>query len=53
MNYTDGKTLLNILKPKKDSPPSFGEIPFDTIIFDALKSEATGKTALPSSEPKV
>jgi predicted kinase len=38
MSLTDGKNLLNILKPKKGDPPSFGEIQFDTIIFNALKS---------------
>ena len=50
MDYTDGKTLLSILKPKKGDAPSFGEIPFDNIIFDALKSSSS---ASPSSEPKV
>ena len=56
MDYTDGKTLLSILKPKKGDAPSFGEIPFDNIIFQALKSsssEATDKSVSPSSEPKV
>ena len=58
MDYTDGKTLLNILKPKKGDAPSFGEIPFDNIIFEALKSsssEATDKSVSPSTagEPKV
>jgi len=56
MDYTDGKTLLNILKPKKGDAPSFGEIPFDNIIFEALKSsssEATDKRVGPSSDPKV
>ena len=50
MDYTDGKTLLSILKPKKGDAPSFGEIPFDNIIFDALKSSSS---VSPSSEPKV
>ena len=50
MDYTDGKTLLSILKPKKGDAPSFGEIPFDSIIFDALKSSSS---VSPSSEPKV
>ena len=58
MDYTDGKTLLSILKPKKGDAPSFGEIPFDNIIFEALKSsssEATDKSVSPSTagEPKV
>lgn len=54
MDYTDGKTLLNILKPKKGDAPSFGEIPFDNIIFEALKSsssEATAKSASSSVSP--
>jgi hypothetical protein len=50
MDYTDGKTLLSILKPKKGDAPSFGEIPFDSIIFEALKSSSS---ISPSSEPKV
>ncbi len=50
MDYTDGKTLLSILKPKKGDAPSFGEIPFDNIIFDALKSSLSTSS---SSEPKV
>lgn len=50
MDYTDGKTLLSILKPKKGDAPSFGEIPFDNIIFDALKSSSSTSS---SSEPKV
>ena len=41
MDYTDGKTLLSILKPKKGDAPSFGEIPFDNIIFEALKSSSS------------
>jgi predicted kinase len=50
MDYTDGKTLLSILKPKKGDAPSFGEIPFDNIIFEALKSSSSTSS---SSEPKV
>ena len=50
MDYTDGKTLLNILKPKKGDAPSFGEIPFDEIIFEHLKSSSS---VSPSSDPKV
>ena len=50
MDYTDGKTLLSILKPKKGDAPSFGEIPFDNIIFEALKSSSSTAS---SSEPKV
>jgi predicted kinase len=50
MSYTDGKTLLNILKPKNGTPPPFGEIPFDNIIFEHLKSSTTSSSA---AEPKV
>ena len=50
MDYTDGKTLLNILKPKKGDPPPFGAIPFDEIIFDRLKSSPDVTT---SPDPKV
>ena len=50
MSLTDGKNLLNLLKPKKGEPPSFGEIPFDQIIFDKLKSS---ESLSRSSEPKV
>ena len=46
----DGKKLLNILKPKSGTAPAFGEIPFDNIIFDALKSTPS---LTPSSAPKV
>ena len=38
MNLRDGKNLLKILKPSKGLPPSFGEIPFDEIILEHLKS---------------
>jgi len=38
MDYTNGKILLNILKPKSGASPLFGEILFDQIIFDGLKS---------------
>ena len=38
MNLRDGKYLLKILKPTKGEPPSFGEIPFDEIILQHLKS---------------
>jgi len=47
----DGKKLLNILKPKSGSPPAFGEIPFDNIIFDALTAGRGSVSA--SSAPKV
>ena len=44
----DGKKLLAVLKPKTGAAPAFGEIPFDTIIFNALISgSATASTAQP------
>ena len=50
MDYTDGKILLKKLKPKKDEPiPLFGEIEFDQIIFEKLKSSPDIRA---SSEPK-
>jgi predicted kinase len=52
MDYTDGKTLLNILKPKKGDAPSFGEIPFDNIIFEALKSSSSASPST-AGEPNV
>ena len=52
MDYTDGKTLLSILKPKKGDAPSFGEIPFDNIIFEALKSSSSVSPST-AGEPKV
>jgi predicted kinase len=50
MNYTSGKSLLTILKPKTGPVPTFGEIPFDQIIFNSLKSSPDISS---SSEPKV
>jgi predicted kinase len=50
MSYTNGKTLLNILKPKTGTAPPFGAIPFDEMIFNSLKSSPTISE---SSEPKV
>jgi len=50
MSLTDGKNLLKILKPKTGEAPAFGEIPFDSNIFDKLKS-SEGVSG--SSEPKV
>ena len=38
MNLRDGKILFKILKPTKGEPPAFGEIPFDEIILEHLKS---------------
>jgi predicted ABC-type ATPase len=50
MDLRDGKNLFNTLKPKKGNPPNFGEIPYDEMILEHLKSspELTG-----SSEPSV
>ena len=50
MSLKEGKKLLNILKSKKSDSPSFGEIPFDQIIFDKLKSSSSVSR---SSNPKV
>jgi len=41
MNLRDGKNLLKVLKPTKGEPPSFGEIPFDEIILEHLKSTSS------------
>jgi predicted ABC-type ATPase len=39
MNFiTDGKILLNTLKPKKGEPPAFKEISYDEMILEHLKS---------------
>lgn len=35
---TDGKNLINILKPKKGDPPAFQAIPYDNLILEHLKS---------------
>jgi len=50
MDLRDGKNLFNTLKPKKGNPPNFGEIPYDEMILEHLKSspELTG-----SFEPSV
>jgi len=50
MNYSSGKSLLTILKPKTSTVPTFGEIPFDQIIFNSLKSSPDISS---SSEPNV
>jgi predicted kinase len=50
MDYTNGKILLNILKPKSGNPPIFGGTPFDQIILDGLKSSPETSQ---SAEPKV
>lgn len=46
----DGKKLLAVLKPKTGTAPAFGEIPFDTIIFNALIS---GSATAPTAQPKI
>jgi predicted kinase len=57
MDLREGKKLLQILKPKKGEPPSFGEIPYDNIILEHLKSDSLeqspGRTLSRSSEPNV
>lgn len=50
MDFTNGKILLNILKPKSGNPPIFSELPFDQMILDTLKSSPTISQ---STEPKV
>lgn len=50
MDFTNGKILLNILKPKSGNPPIFSELPFDQMILDTLKSSPTISQ---SAEPKV
>jgi predicted kinase len=50
MDYTNGKNLLNILKPKLGNPPPFGETLFDNVVFDILKSSPDISQ---SAEPKV
>jgi predicted ABC-type ATPase len=46
---TDGKTLLNILKPKNGTPPPFKGIPYDEMILEHLKS-TPDITASPSPQ---
>ena len=41
MNLRDGKNLLKVLKPTKGEPPAFGEIPFDQMILEHLKSNSS------------
>jgi predicted kinase len=50
MDLRDGKTLFNILKPKKGEPPAFREIPYDQMILDHLKSTPS---ITASSEPSL
>lgn len=38
MDLKDGKILLKTLKPTKGEPPAFGDISFDRIILEHLKS---------------
>ena len=47
----DAKSLLNSLKPKSGPPPIFGEITYDELIFNTLKSSTSTLSA--SAEPKV
>lgn len=41
MDLRNGKNLFNILKPKKGEPPLFGEIFFDNMILENLKSSSS------------
>lgn len=50
MDLRNGKKLLDILKPKKGLPPQFGEIPYDEMILDHLKSSTS---IIASSSPSV
>lgn len=50
MNLSDGKILLKTLKPAKGDAPVFGEIIFDEIILEHLKSSSTLER---SSKPSV
>lgn len=50
MNLRDGKNLLKILKPTKGEPPAFGEIPFDEMILEHLKSISSLEQVLERSE---
>lgn len=38
MNLREGKNLLKLLKPSKGEPPAFGQIIFDNMILEHLKS---------------
>jgi len=48
----DGKKLLALLKPKTGAVPAFGDISFDTLIFDELTTSSRGSTTA-STEPKI
>jgi predicted ABC-type ATPase len=48
----DGKKLLALLKPKTGAAPAFGDISFDTLIFDELTTSSIGSTTA-STEPKI
>ena len=48
----DGKKLLTLLKPKTGAAPTFGDIPFDRLIFDALTTTSRLATTA-STEPKI
>lgn len=48
----DGKKLLALLKPKTGAAPAFGDILFDTLIFDELTTSSRGSTTA-STESKI
>lgn len=49
----DGKKLLALLKPKTGTAPAFGDIQFDTLIFDALTTTSSRVATTASTEPKI
>ena len=49
----DGKKLLALLKPKTGAAPAFGDISFDTLIFDALTTTSSRVATTASTEPKI
>ena len=48
----DGKKLLALLKLKTGAAPTFGDIPFDPLIFDALTTTSRVAT-IASTEQKI
>lgn len=58
MNLREGKNLLKLLKPNKGEPPAFGQIIFDNMILEHLKSttsleKSSGRDIWRSSNPSV
>ena len=44
-DYTNPTILLNVMKPKTGNPPTFDQIPFDELIFNALRKSASSVSA--------